>query len=533
MQFYSFDLRDPVFEFDTWRLSFQIVTLENVYGLAPEATSIDETGNGWQLTCSRLSWAGQQRQKSGRFEAFITRETGGQVRLQISADAPHKIRAVKVLLRGLARPAILDMLDGPQEIPSDGQIDRYPNRLRLPVYFLAMPDGSFIGVRSEDRHTRAKRFAAYREHFGECAGDFTLECIHEEDARWFDRHISVPDWILTVDVRPAEFRDAQLAFNESAVGLVSWERRVDMPAWVRDLRLCLTIHGMHWSGYTFNTYAQMLEIIKYAAERVDGVRILAYLPGWEGRYYWQYGDYRPEPLLGGEEGFARLCAEARGLGVHVMPMFGGNCANSWAPNFHTFGPPSYMKSATRNIFHGNQPDWDISREYDTGWQAWLNPGAPAWQRELCNQILNLISRYEFDAVFLDTIEVWVNDPDFNIREGLRQMYDRLRVYNPDLLVAGEDWWDGLLGIFPIFQQTSMWRQVPDWVGRYARLIGHICDSEASRGSTGVFESGYRLYSRLPQTEPYITTITFVDNTFAQARDEVDALLGLAAAQDQC
>ena len=65
---------------------------------------------------------------------------------------------------------------------------------------------------------------------------------------------------------------------------------------------------MHWSGYTFNTYADMLEIIRVVADRIDGQRVLAYLPGWEGRYYWQYGDYRPSPELGGEEGFAALCS---------------------------------------------------------------------------------------------------------------------------------------------------------------------------------------------------------------------------------
>ena len=38
MQFYSFDLRDPVFELADWKLSIQIVTLENIYGLDPAQT---------------------------------------------------------------------------------------------------------------------------------------------------------------------------------------------------------------------------------------------------------------------------------------------------------------------------------------------------------------------------------------------------------------------------------------------------------------------------------------------------------------
>ena len=359
---------------------------------------------------------------------------------------------------------------------------------------------------------------------GPLAGTYTLECIHEEDARHFDTHIEVPEWVIDRDVDMPAFRGEYLAFAERELGLVPWEQRADLPGWAREIALVLTLHGMHWSGYVFNTYDQMLDIIRFVSDRIDGRHVLAYLPGWEGRYYWQYGDYRPDPLLGGVEGFGRLCREARKLGVHVMPMFGANCANAWAPNFHTFGPSSYMKSASRNVFLGNQPDWDTSRAHDTGWQAWLNPGAPAWQNELTRQILELIDRYAFDAVFLDTVEVWTNDPDFNLREGYRQLVGRLRAEQPDLLVTGEDWWDGLLDIFPIFQQSGHWRQVPAWAERYIRLMGHICDSEPSRGSTGVFEAGYTPYQRLPDRDLYIPTIAFVDGTLDQAQAEVESMI---------
>jgi hypothetical protein len=103
---------------------------------------------------------------------------------------------------------------------------------------------------------------------------------------------------------------------------------------------------------------------------------------------------------------------------------------------------------------------------------------------------------------------------------------RLRDGRPDLLVTGEDWWDGLLAIFPIFQQSGHWKQVPSWVGRYVRLMGHICDSDPSRGSTGVFESGYSDYQRLPDDPMYIPTLAFVDGTLDRARAEVEAVIKL-------
>jgi hypothetical protein len=529
MHFASFDTNDPVFDIAGWKLSFQIITLENIYGLSPDETTLTQDSDSWRLECAGLRWGGGQQRANGSAHVEA-RLDGGRLRLDIRAEASERITAVKVLARDLPALHILDMLDNPREVPFDGLLDKYPNGLRAPVWFAVLPDGETLGFRCEDAQFRAKRFAAYPERMGRLAGRYTIECIFEEDARCFDTRITVPTWVFGRGAQPERFRDGQLDFTEKTGRLTRWEDRRDVPAWARDLKLVLTLHGMHWSGYTFNTYDDMLNIIRYVTERIDGAHVLAYLPGWEGRYYWQYGDFRPDPLLGGEERFAKLCSEARARGVHVMPMFGGNCANSWMPNFHTFGPSSYMKTATRNLFLGNQPDWNTARTNDTGWQAWLNPGAPAWQTELTRQILTLADRYGFDSAFLDTVEVWTNDPDFNIREGYIQLVQRLRDGRPDMLIAGEDWWDGLLDIFPLFQQTSKWRQVPDWVGRYARLMGHICDGEASRGSTGVFESGYAKYERLPDKPFYIPTLAFVDGTLENARDEIEAVIALAKAR---
>ncbi len=524
MHFYSFDLRDPLFEIEGFKLGFQLITLENTYGLDPARTTLKADGDNWVLACSRLSWAGQQQHAEGSLEARIHSPEHNRLSIQVTASAPHKIRAVKILLRDLPAVSVLDLLDNPQPLPPDGLIERYPNQLRTPLLFMKTPDGAHLGVRCEDPSARAKRFAVYQERMGPLAGSFTVECIHEEDARLFSTSMQAPPWHFAWDVEVDKFREEQLAFIEHGLGVPLWEQRTDAPSWLRDVQLCLTLHGMHWSGYVFNTYDQMLDIIRFVTKQIEGQHILAYLPGWEGRYYWQYGDYRPDPLLGGEAGFARLCQEARSLGVHLMPMFGGNCANAWTSNFHTFGPPSYMKSATRNVFHGNQPDWDISRAHDTGWQAWLNPGAPAWQTELSRQILELADRFEFDAIFLDTVEVWTNDPDFNIREGYRQLVCRLREGHPDRLIAGEDWWDGLLDLFPLFQRSGPWRQSPLWVGRYARLFGHICEGDPSRGSTGVFESGFAAYNPAVDSAPVIPTIVFVDGTLNNSQPEIERVI---------
>ena len=65
MHFYSFEQADPVFAVEQWKLSFQIITLENIYGLSPEHTAVSDDGDSVRLTCSMLSWAGQQQRAPG------------------------------------------------------------------------------------------------------------------------------------------------------------------------------------------------------------------------------------------------------------------------------------------------------------------------------------------------------------------------------------------------------------------------------------------------------------------------------------
>jgi hypothetical protein len=533
LQFYSFDAKDPVYEVGGWRLSFQVVTLENTYGLDPEQTIAETRAGSLSLDCRRLSWAGQQQRAEGRFRATATTNERGQLELRMEAEAPHKIRCVKVLVRGLGEAEVLDPNSRRGWAPAspDGDLYSYPNglshgnKLRTPVLLARSGGGGTLAFRCEDPKVREKRFAVYRERTGEHRGTFTVELIHEESASRFDTRLSVPLWVLGRGEDPDLFHDEYLAFAESdrGLGLVPWDERADLPGWAKGIALSLTLHGMHWSGYAFNTYEQMLQIIRHVARRIEGDRVLAYLPGWEGRYYWQYGEYRPEPRLGGEEGFAELCRGARELGVHVMPMFGGNCANAWLPNFHEYGPGAHMKTATRNRFHGNTPDWDISRAHDPGWQAWLNPGSPSWRRELVRQVGRLADEYGFDAVFLDTLQSWTNDPDFDVYEGVRALKAEIAEGRPDLLVVAENWYDALLGVFPFFQDEPFGGQ-PPWVGRYARVLAHLLEAEPSRGSTGVHELGHRPYERKPPEEAGIPTIAFVDGTFERSRDELDEVI---------
>jgi hypothetical protein len=527
VQFASFDLADPVFDLCGLRLSVQLVTLENLYGVAPEGARVQPTPEGAILHARALRWAGGGEPAEGEVTVTAERADGGAVRLRLSARAPAPLRSAKLVLRDLD-PALEASPDGAAWAPvgEHGELFGYPGRLHTPLLF-ARAGGRRLGLRAAERRVREKRFAFSRERLGPLAGRGAVELIHDAEATAFAPSIETPDWIVAPGVDPAAFEAAHLRDLEAAYGLRAWDARPDVPAWARGLRLVVTLHGMHWTGRVFLDYEAMAAVLRFVAERIDPARVLAYLPGWEGRYYWQYGDYRPEPRLGGERGFARLCDEARRLGIHLMPMFGVHCVNARLPRFTGLDPRIFLKTATGNRFHGNTPDWDLSRAHDTGWQAWLNPGHPAWRDALAGQIEALARRFGFGAVFLDTTEIWTNDPDHAVTDGITALCRRLRRAIPDLLLAGEYDYDALLACFPLFQR-AWWARAPSWTQRYVRRFGHLCEGEPE-GRTGVHELG-RFRPGAAAAEPgFLATLAFQDGTLGRSRAAVEAAIAAAAA----
>jgi hypothetical protein len=530
VQFASFDLRDPLFDAFGLRCSAQLVTLENLYGVDPDRLRVEASDRRVRVLASGLRWAGGRERAEGALEVDASREADGGIRFALRARAASPIRCVKLLLRDLD-PALAVSTDGASfsTVPEHGELLGYPARLYTPLLF-ARAGARALALRAEDPRVREKRFALYRERVGPLAGRGAIELIREEDASRFASSLEAPPFVAALDADAQRVEADHRTWLERAFGLAPFEARPDVPAWARALRLVVTLHGMHWTGRVFLDYAAMLEALRFVAERIEPARVLAYLPGWEGRYYWQYGDYRPEPRLGGEAGFARLCDGARSLGIHLMPMFGANCANARLPRLRVLDATAWMKSATGNRFHGNLPDWDLSRAHDTGWQAWLNPGHAGWRDELAGQIESLARRFGFDAVFLDTTEVWINDPDHPVFDGMRALAERLRARIPGVLLAGEYDYDALAALFPLFQR-AWWTRAPAWTERYVRRFGHLCEGEPE-GRTGVHELGVFRPGTVPAAPGLIATIALQDGTLERSKDAIEAAIRQAAREDR-
>src|SRR5262249_12983232 len=301
----------------------------------------------------------------------------------------------------------------------EGVILRYPS-LHTPLIFLLTKDGEYIYFRALDTRVREKRFTVYTSPQG---GGVTVELIHEDLGPEMTVTTTTPPWRVGRTRDPDAVVVDHMRHLERHFGLSPWESNQLVPTWMREIALVASIHGQHFTGYIFNDYDAMLRVLERLSARIEGRRILAHLAGWEGRYYWKYGDFSPDPRMGGAAAFMRLCAGARSLGVRLQLMLGGNCVNVGTPGFWQWGEASYLRTAGGDIGWSNGPDWDGSRTYDTPWQAWLNPGAPGWHNHLLEQASHLVDTYGVDAIFLDTQGVWQNDPNYPVYDGLLRLRD--------------------------------------------------------------------------------------------------------------
>ena len=525
VQQFSFDFGDPELDANGWRLTYQVITFENTYGMDPEKVQRSHPDKRHVMSAKRLMWAGNQEKAEGS-AVLQAIETADGLEILTSATHTKTIRTSKVTIHGLPDGVVLG--NGWYETPiGDGLIYTWPmymsaQRTHTALVFLKTNDGDYYYFRSLDTQVRHKGFTIYYDPLGE---GVAVELLHSDLGPEMTNHTETPAWLVGRTRDPDSVVHAHMKHLEEHFGLVAWEDNPLIPAWLRQIGMVAYIHGQHWTGYIFNDYDEILRVIRNLAERFDGKRILAHLAGWEGRYYWIYGDVKPDERMGGEKAFRRLCEEAHKLGVHLQLMLGGNCAHTATLDFPRWGQPSIMKTEGGAELWGNAPDWDTARIRDTFWQAWLNPGAPGWHMHLLETASRLVDDYGIDSIFLDTYGVWTNDPAHAVYPGLIRLRDELKTRYPDVFFTGEQWWDVLAAVSPLTHDDGLYLgRWWEFFHKYSRGYAFNGWGDPSRNSTGVFEGGYQPFKLVPDSPYLIPSLIVVDGTLEKAPEKVDMVI---------
>ena len=528
---FSFDFPEPAVEFAGFRFGFLVFTRENAYALDASTMTATATDTELSLTATGLVWAGGQEKATGRLTVHL-RRVDDAVEWDITAELPQPIKAVTTVLRGVPRGKLSSGGGEPFDPKDDEVLYGYPFGagdlfggntawgMGTPLVGVVSGDHTALALSSLDDRVRAKRF-----YFQPGEHGYRVELVHEVEG-WLDMtRVVVPTWRIG---RAATLETAvapHYAHIERAYRFPRWESRGDVPAWLRQTALVVTLHGMHYTGYIFNDFARMLEILQWIATQVPAERVLAFVPAWDGRYYWDYPTYRAAERLGGEAGFKRLVEEGHRLGFRFMPMFGANAANRRLPGFSQIAD-----AATARIdgdrFELDWVDWDNDRHQE-GWGVYMNLGVESWRRWLVGRIADTIERYGVDAYFLDIVGGWINNTAADMHEGTRKLVAELHERYPQVLACGEFLYDALLEFIPLYHVYSP-RSVD-----YARFFSHLSHPAPGRGSSGVHESGFNDWDAktlsLSRRPGLIPTLNVVDDTFTKYRDQMAAVIAQAKA----
>ncbi len=435
------------------------------------AQKMTVTGNGdaLTLTCDGFVWAGGQQKAPGKLSASL-RRNGSAIEWDAVVEMERPVKSVSTIIRGVPRGHV-SLGGGRFDDPKDnellagyafgaGDLNGPGGSMTTPLLMIQTAKDVFY-VSSLDDRMRPKRYYL-------APGDtsYRVEAVYEHDAWRDDNKVSVPAWRLgraaTVDSASAP----HMQHIEKAFGLKSWESRTDVPAWMRNLAMVTTLHGMHYTGYVFNDYAKMLQILQWIATQIPGDRVMVFVPAWDGRYYWDYPTYRVSERMGGEAAFRRLVDEGHKLGFKIMPMYGTNAANTKLPDW-----PSIASGLTKKIdgnpYYIDWVDWNNDRHGD-GWLAYMNLGADAWREHLEGRISDMITSYGVDAYFLDIVGGHVNSTNGDMHEGTRRLVENLRAKHPQVACVGEMPYDALHGFIPMFQVGLG----PRW-SKYSRNFQHL------------------------------------------------------------
>jgi hypothetical protein len=524
---FSFDFPEPSVAFDNLRFGFIVFGRDNAYAMDPHGMEANATPNGMRITCKGFTWAGGQEKHDGTLVAQL-RKTADGVDIEVTATMDQPVKTVTTIVRGVPRGKLSSSGGDFADVRDNEVLLGYPfgggdlfnaGGLTTPVAVIQSADDAYTTISSLDDKVRTKRM-----YFAPGENGYKVELIHEGEG-WLDQKtVHVPTWRISRTKTPEAAYAAHYEHIRTAYHFPDFATRPDVPAWLHDTALVLTLHGQHYTGYIFNDYAKQLDILRWVNTQIPGKRVLAFLSSWDGRYYWDYPNYKVNDRMGGDGAFRALVTEGQKMGFRMMPMFGMNTANKKQPGWARIADAVTHKVDGDEV-DLNWVDWDNDRHQE-GWLGYMNLGVPSWRNHLQGRIEKMITSYGVDAYFLDIAGGWINDTKADMHAGMRTMVAELRAKHPQVLACGEMHYDAMLEFIPLYQSGGGARYAKDYIQRHAKFFSHLSTPAPGRGSSGVHEAGFGRFNTetLQLNASSIPTLQFADDTFEKQRETAAAVI---------
>ena len=503
--------------------SVEVFSLENIYTVAQG--TYRKKGNSY--CADTLVWANTEAVKGSVTVKKNKIENG--FRFDICASLDRPIRGVKLRLDNLPLGTLMTLINSDAKVTEYGALYKYPEgwrTLATPLLVFRIESGKYLYIRCLDSTVNAKRFFLRKEN-----NAMRVDIVQDQDGTHLSEKYRVPPVeVGVVDDVSVIYRRQSDTIKET-YGLEDYENLSIKPVWLDDISLVVTMHMEAFTGYIFHTYEQAFRDICKLTQLIEGKRILVYLAGWEGRYYYKYGNYTPDDRLGGAEALKDYVKKIQALGCKVMAMYGMNMVNKTLNPVKGIVAQSEFESVSGAKFHAGSVDWEGAHHYDFGDHAHLNIANPAWQDVLFGQIKDATDRYGFDGAFLGIAACYTNDKNYKLYEGVVAFCDRLRTIRPQFLVAGEGYYDGLSRAMPLFQSGHTDgllhyhdRADESLFTRFSREFAHLCIGDPGRGSTGVHEQGTNTDWRTPMRRGIIPSLALVEDSMTLGYERVKLIV---------
>ena len=505
------------------KVSLEVFSLENVY--TTSKGSYLKSGNTY--SSNYLVW-GDTEKVDAKASIRINKHRD-YLNINARAKLDKKIRSIKVRFDNLPLGKLISVTSKDKEITEHGLHLRYPEGWRdlsHPLLVFQLENGKYLYLRCKDNTVNSKQFLIKKVNDG-----MRIDVTQEQIGSHLKNTFVIPELEIGISKDKESIYQKQIEYIEKTFNPAPFEDSSIVPGWLKNISLVVIMHMESFTGHIFHTYEQAYKDVEKLTKMIPGNRILVYFPGWEGRYYYKYGDYTPDDRLGGEQGLKDAIKKIKTLGCKTMSMVGMNIANKNIPAVKKIYKDAEFQSVSGAKFHSGSVDWEGAHHYDFNEHVNLNIANRKWADCLFEQIKDLSLKYDFDGVFLDIAACFTNDKKHALFLGVCDFCDRLRGIKKDFLVSGEGFYDGLLKTIPFFQSGHTDGEMnyhdrinEEMFNKYAREFGHLCLGDPSRGSSGVHELGTNTEWKVPYRKGIIPTISLVENSLELAPQKVKEII---------
>jgi hypothetical protein len=262
----------------------------------------------------------------------------------------------------------------------------------------------------------------------------------------------------------------RLSDLEQAEILTPYQWRVDKPIWLDRIQLTMHLHGQHWTGFIHNTFDDMREAVETLCPEVQLQSVLCIVLGWDGPYYRSALNLLPSAQLGGEHAFLSLKQSIAQFGGKLV-VFAPLCVVERKVVEERGWQEGILRRPWGAEAWCDWCDWDCDLESEPA--VFMNLGYTPYREYLIEKYRYLVEQCGVDGIYFDVTNYWEDDPYRDYLEGVRMLVTSLRSIKPDLLICAENWYDHLLGIFPLFGEPGNIMGPGDLLLRYCRSMAYV------------------------------------------------------------